>query len=166
MLSIYRVGQFPNTEFKTNDCRQSFIIAQMRETFNKMYSCTQEEVWEQIVCSYDVWLCKRQFVTKLMWMVHCVMWWPTRNQRNGNQTRRNVAKTHKFAKSLFPEMLCIKNLLRAIARTSCSRRLGPSKRTESMKATSTDRGDDTTHNDRARFLRPLSSGRLICHDRE
>ena len=43
MLSIYRVSQFLNTEFMTDDYCQSFIIAQMRETFNKMYSCLRKK---------------------------------------------------------------------------------------------------------------------------
>ena len=104
-------------------------------------------------------------MTKLMRMVHRVVQWPTRNQRNGNQTRQKVTKTHNFAKILFPEILHTKKLLKGNTRTSCSRRMGPSKRTESMKGTSTNRGDVATRKDRARILRPLSCGQLICHDR-
>ena len=37
------MSQLVNTKFTTKDCRQSFIIAQMRETFNKMYSCPRKK---------------------------------------------------------------------------------------------------------------------------
>jgi len=43
MLSIYHVSQFLNTDFTTNDCRPRFITAQMRETFNKMYSSPRQK---------------------------------------------------------------------------------------------------------------------------
>jgi hypothetical protein len=119
MLSIHRVSQLVNSAFMTKDCRQSFIITQMWEMFNEMYSCPRQNsetksyvgiTSDSVNDSYD-----ENDANGPPYSVEAqtkpTEWQPKRDE------------THNFAKNLLPETLRIKNLLRTTVRTSCSRRI-------------------------------------------